>query len=70
MGCWAMGAREPRPAQRGQDPAGWGSVDDAKSIRAIHAALDAGVTFFDTAANYGAGHSEGILGEALHRARS
>jgi aryl-alcohol dehydrogenase-like predicted oxidoreductase len=40
-------------------------VDDAESTRAIQAALDAGVTFFDTAANYGCGHSEVILGNAL-----
>jgi aryl-alcohol dehydrogenase-like predicted oxidoreductase len=40
-------------------------VDDAESIRAIHAALDNGINFFDTAANYGTGHSERILGQAL-----
>ncbi|MFV2045622.1 MAG: aldo/keto reductase, partial [Anaerolineales bacterium] len=51
----------------GEDPwpAGWGHIDDGESIRAIHAALDAGVNLFDTAANYGAGHSEVVLGEAL-----
>jgi aryl-alcohol dehydrogenase-like predicted oxidoreductase len=46
-------------------PAGWGKIDDTESIRAIHAGLDAGITLFDTAANYGAGHSENILGQAL-----
>jgi len=46
-------------------PAGWGNTDDEESIRAIHTALDLGVTFFDTAANYGAGHSEVVLGRAL-----
>jgi aryl-alcohol dehydrogenase-like predicted oxidoreductase len=40
-------------------------VDDAESIRAVQLALDSGVSFFDTAANYGAGHSERILGQAL-----
>jgi aryl-alcohol dehydrogenase-like predicted oxidoreductase len=45
--------------------AGWGVVDDAESTRAIHAALAAGVTLFDTAANYGTGHSERVLGAAL-----
>jgi aryl-alcohol dehydrogenase-like predicted oxidoreductase len=40
-------------------------VDDRESMRAIHAALDLGINFFDTAANYGAGHSEIILGKAL-----
>jgi aryl-alcohol dehydrogenase-like predicted oxidoreductase len=34
-------------------------------MRAIHTALDLGINFFDSAANYGAGHSEKILGEAL-----
>ena len=41
-----------------------------ESVRAIHAALAAGVNFFDTAANYGAGHSERILGQALQGRRS
>ena len=42
-----------------------GEVDDAVSIRAIHRALDLGINFFDTAANYGAGHSKRILGLAV-----
>jgi aryl-alcohol dehydrogenase-like predicted oxidoreductase len=46
-------------------PGGWGEVDDAESIRAIHAALDAGINFFDTSDSYGAGHSERVLGRAL-----
>ena len=61
MGCWAIGG----PAYRGDSPAGWGEVDDAESARAIRAALDAGVTLFDTADVYGAGHSERVLGRAL-----
>ena len=66
MGCWAIGG----PwiwNQPGEDPfpAGWGQVEDAESIRAIHVAMDMGINFFDTAANYGAGHSERILGEAI-----
>jgi aryl-alcohol dehydrogenase-like predicted oxidoreductase len=66
MGCWAIGGPWTW-AQPGRDPypAGWGNTDDGESIRAIHAALDMGVNFFDTAANYGAGHSEVILGQAL-----
>jgi aryl-alcohol dehydrogenase-like predicted oxidoreductase len=66
MGCWAVGGPWTW-AQPGKDPypAGWGNTDDDESIRAIHAALDLGVNFFDTAANYGAGHSEVILGRAL-----
>jgi aryl-alcohol dehydrogenase-like predicted oxidoreductase len=71
MGCWAIGGPW-NWAQPGQEPfpAGWGRIDDRESIRAIHAALDGGVTFFDTAANYGAGHSEVILGQALKDRRT
>ena len=36
-----------------------------QSIRAIHYAVDAGINFFDTAANYGCGHSERVLSQAL-----
>ncbi|MFN2198377.1 MAG: aldo/keto reductase [Anaerolineales bacterium] len=70
LGCWAIGGPWTW-AQPGQDPfaAGWGQIDDDESIRAIHAGLDAGINFFDTAANYGAGHSERILGEALRGRR-
>lgn len=66
LGCWAIGGPW-NWAQPGEAsyPAGWGQIDDRESIRAIHAGLDAGINFFDTAANYGAGHSERILGEAL-----
>ncbi len=66
MGCWAIGG--PWTYDNGVDEpsaAGWGEVDDAESVRAIHAAMDLGVTFFDTAANYGAGHSERVLGTAV-----
>jgi aryl-alcohol dehydrogenase-like predicted oxidoreductase len=66
MGCWAIGGPWDW-AQPGREPfpAGWGDIDDEESIRAIHTAMDMGVDFFDTAANYGAGHSEVVLGEAL-----
>ena len=66
MGCWAIGGPWDW-AQPGREPypAGWGTTDDEESIRAIHCALDLGVDFFDTAANYGAGHSEVVLGRAL-----
>ncbi|MCW3814234.1 aldo/keto reductase [Micromonospora sp. DR5-3] len=62
MGCWAIGG--PLWGDGGQ-PFGWGEVDDDESVRTIHRALDLGVTLFDTASNYGAGHSERILGRAL-----
>jgi aryl-alcohol dehydrogenase-like predicted oxidoreductase len=61
MGCWAIGG----PWAMMGAQAGWGIVDDAESTRAIHAALELGANLFDTAANYGAGHSERVLGAAL-----
>jgi aryl-alcohol dehydrogenase-like predicted oxidoreductase len=61
MGCWALGG----PWTMSGKQAGWGDVDDDESIRAIRRALDLGITLFDTAATYGAGHSERILGQAL-----
>ena len=70
MGCWAIGG--PWTIDQGEgEPyaAGWGQIDDSESIRAIHTALDLGVNFFDTAANYGAGHSERILAAALQGRR-
>ena len=45
----------------------WSKQDDAQSIRAIHAALDAGVNWIDTAAVYGLGHSEEIVAKALQQ---
>ncbi len=65
LGCWAIGG----PFWRGETPLGWGEVDDEESIRAIHAALDKGVTFFDTADVYGAGRSERVLARALEGKR-
>lgn len=66
MGCWAIGGpwTWDQPGETPY-PAGWGDTDDDESIRALHAAIDLGVNFFDTAANYGAGHSEVVLGRAL-----
>jgi aryl-alcohol dehydrogenase-like predicted oxidoreductase len=61
MGCWAIGGEWKFDTNQ----AGWGTVDNLESIKAIEAAVDLGITFFDTAANYGAGHSEVILGKAL-----
>jgi aryl-alcohol dehydrogenase-like predicted oxidoreductase len=71
MGCWAVGGPWTW-AQPGHDPypAGWGKTDDAEAVWAIHAALDAGINLFDTAANYGAGYSEIILGKGLKGRRN
>jgi aryl-alcohol dehydrogenase-like predicted oxidoreductase len=44
---------------------GWGSQDDEDSIAAIHRALELGVDWIDTAAQYGFGHSEEVIGRAL-----
>jgi len=54
MGCWGL---------VGGDY--WGEQQDSDSIAAIHAALEAGVNFFDTAEAYGNGFSEELLGRAL-----
>jgi aryl-alcohol dehydrogenase-like predicted oxidoreductase len=61
LGCWAIGGI----AHRGRRPTGYGRVSDEQSIAAIHRALDLGITLFDTADVYGAGHSEVVLGQAL-----
>ena len=58
LGCWAIGG----PFWSDGQPLGWGDVDDEESVRAIRRALELGVTFFDTADVYGAGHSERVLG--------
>ena len=65
FGAWAIGG----PAKLGELEIGWGEVDDAMSLRAIEAAYDAGVTFFDTADVYGAGRSEVLIGKALKSKR-
>ncbi len=61
MGCWPMGGA----MYSGDQSLGYANADDNESIRTIHAALDGGITVFDTAAAYGAGHSERLLGKAL-----
>ncbi|MCV0424141.1 MAG: aldo/keto reductase [Roseibium sp.] len=61
MGCWPIGG----PIFSGDQPLGYANSDDAESIRTIHAALAGGVTLFDTAPAYGAGHAERLLAQAL-----
>lgn len=58
IGAWAMGGAGWKFA--------WGEQDDNDSIDAIHAALDAGLNWIDTAAVYGLGHSEEIVAKAVH----
>ena len=48
FGAWAIGSS-------------WGPVDDGESLQALHAAIDAGVNFIDTADVYGDGHSERLI---------
>jgi aryl-alcohol dehydrogenase-like predicted oxidoreductase len=61
VGTWALGG----PFTFDGRDAGWGEVDDAESIRALHVAIEAGVTLIDTAPTYGTGHSEQVVGRAL-----
>ncbi len=56
-GAWAIGGSGWRFA--------WGAQDDDDSIAAIHRALELGVNWIDTAAVYGLGHSEEVVGQAL-----
>ena len=56
VGAWAIG---------GPWQFGWGPQDDDESIAALHKAFDAGVTWVDTAAVYGLGHSEEVVGQVL-----
>ena len=65
LGCNAIGGPYWDPATRPGLPVGYGVVDDAESIRAIQRSVELGITFFDTADEYGCGHSETILGRAL-----
>jgi aryl-alcohol dehydrogenase-like predicted oxidoreductase len=52
LGAWAIGGS-------------WGPVDDAESMQTLHAAIDAGVNFIDTADVYGMGRSEQLVGRLL-----
>jgi aryl-alcohol dehydrogenase-like predicted oxidoreductase len=54
LGCWPFAGGSV-----------WGYQDDDESIATVHAALDAGINFFDTAEGYEAGHSERVLGRGL-----
>jgi aryl-alcohol dehydrogenase-like predicted oxidoreductase len=65
LGCWAIGGPVPVVVGEEQQPFGWGKVDDEEALRAIRRAIDLGVNFFDTANNYGAGHSERQLGRGI-----
>jgi aryl-alcohol dehydrogenase-like predicted oxidoreductase len=57
IGTWAMAGNS------------WGNVEDATSIKAIRTAVDSGINLLDTAACYGGGHSEEVVGKALEGIR-
>jgi aryl-alcohol dehydrogenase-like predicted oxidoreductase len=57
FGAWAIGG--------GGWEFGWGPQEDEQSLAAIHRALELGVNWIDTAAAYGFGHSEEVVGRAL-----
>ena len=61
VGTWALGG----PWTFNGRDAGWGEVDDDVSVAALHAVIDHGVRFIDTASAYGTGHSERVIGRAL-----
>ena len=62
LGTWAMGG--------GDWKFGWGPQDDMASVKAIHAALDLGINWLDTAAIYGHGHAEEVVGRAIKGIRN
>ena len=54
FGAWAIGGGS-----------WWGETDDAESVNALHAAIDSGINFIDTAPVYGFGRSEEVVGNAI-----
>src|ERR1700686_4377865 len=62
IGAWAIGG--------GSWEFGWGPQDDEESIAAIRAGLDRGMNWIDTAAAYGLGHSETVVGRAVKGLRT
>ncbi|MEN9936697.1 MAG: hypothetical protein RLZZ387_3276 [Chloroflexota bacterium] len=57
LGAWAIGGNGWLN--------GWGAQDDADSIATIHRAIERGINWIDTAAVYGLGHSEEVVGQAV-----
>jgi aryl-alcohol dehydrogenase-like predicted oxidoreductase len=63
FGAWGIGGRTVGTTS-------YGDTDDRTSLAALQAALDAGITFFDTSAAYGNGHSEALIGQAFKGRRA
>jgi len=62
FGAWGIGG-----SSGGHDA--YGITDDKVSLRALHAALEAGITLYDTSDLYGMGHSENLIGQAFRQKR-
>ena len=58
FGAWGIGGRT-------RGTTSYGDTDDRTSLAALARALDCGITFFDTSAAYGDGHSEALIGQAF-----
>ncbi len=63
FGAWGIGGRT-------VEQTSYGETDDRTSLAALDRALERGITFFDTSAAYGNGHSETLIGRAVHGRRS
>ena len=57
FGCWELGGEK------------WEKTSDEENIKVLRTALDSGINIFDTAVNYGNGHSEKVVGLALNERR-
>lgn len=57
LGAWAIGG--------GDWQGGWGPQEDAESVQAIHHGVERGINWIDTAAAYGLGHAEEVVGQAV-----
>src|SRR5919197_1411698 len=62
-GAWGIGGRTAAETS-------YGDTDDRVSLAALARALDLGITFFDTSAAYGDGHSEQLIGQAVKARRA
>lgn len=65
-GCWAIGGLA---FEKDGTPIGWGDVDDKESVAGLEAAIDLGITLFDTSNMYGTGHSERLIGQVIRGRR-